>query len=43
MIVLEFKVQGKTTQYAAMDEAIRTAQICIELGRGGVLAPAPPN
>ncbi|MCG5061930.1 MAG: transposase [Limnoraphis sp. WC205] len=26
MIVLEFKVQGKTTQYAALDEAIRTAQ-----------------
>jgi putative transposase len=26
MIVLEFKVQGKTTQYAAIDEAIRTAQ-----------------
>jgi putative transposase len=26
MIVVEFKVQGKTTQYAAIDEAIRTAQ-----------------
>ncbi len=26
MIVLEFKAQGKTTQYAAIDEAIRTAQ-----------------
>jgi putative transposase len=26
MIVLEFKGQGKTTQYAAIDEAIRTAQ-----------------
>jgi putative transposase len=26
MIVLEFKVQGKTTQYTAIDEAIRTAQ-----------------
>jgi len=26
MIVLEFKVKGKTTQYAAIDEAIRTAQ-----------------
>lgn len=26
MIVLEFKVQGKTTQYAAIDEAIRTTQ-----------------
>jgi putative transposase len=26
MIVLEFKAQGKTTQYAAVDEAIRTAQ-----------------
>lgn len=26
MIVLEFKLQGKTTQYAAIDEAIRTAQ-----------------
>jgi putative transposase len=26
MIVLEFKRQGKTTQYAAIDEAIRTAQ-----------------
>ncbi len=25
-IVLEFKVKGKTTQYAAIDEAIRTAQ-----------------
>ena len=26
MVVLEFKAQGKTTQYAAIDEAIRTAQ-----------------
>jgi putative transposase len=26
MIVLEFKVKGKTTQYAAINEAIRTAQ-----------------
>jgi putative transposase len=26
MIVLEFKAQGKTTQYTAIDEAIRTAQ-----------------
>jgi len=26
MIVLEFKAQGKTTQYAAIDEAIKTAQ-----------------
>lgn len=26
MIVLEFKAQGKTTQYSAIDEAIRTAQ-----------------
>ncbi|MGI2905054.1 RNA-guided endonuclease InsQ/TnpB family protein [Tolypothrix sp. VBCCA 56010] len=26
MIVLEFKAEGKTTQYAAIDEAIRTAQ-----------------
>jgi putative transposase len=26
MIALEFKAQGKTTQYAAIDEAIRTAQ-----------------
>jgi hypothetical protein len=26
MIVLEFKAQGKTTQYKAIDEAIRTAQ-----------------
>ncbi len=26
MIVLEFKVQGKTTQYKSVDEAIRTAQ-----------------
>ncbi len=26
MIVLEFKARGKTTQYAAIDEAIRTAQ-----------------
>ena len=26
MIVLEFKVQGKTTQYTAIDEAIRTTQ-----------------
>ncbi|AHJ26614.1 transposase [Nodularia spumigena CS-584] len=26
MIVLEFKLRGKTTQYAAIDEAIRTAQ-----------------
>jgi putative transposase len=26
MIVLEFKAQGKTTQYRAIDEAIRTAQ-----------------
>ncbi|HEY9613580.1 transposase [Allocoleopsis sp.] len=26
MIVLEFKVKGKTTQYTAIDEAIRTAQ-----------------
>ncbi|MGA9379446.1 MAG: transposase, partial [Phormidium sp.] len=26
MIVLEFKAQGKTTQYNAIDEAIRTAQ-----------------
>ncbi|MFB2893777.1 RNA-guided endonuclease InsQ/TnpB family protein [Aerosakkonemataceae cyanobacterium BLCC-F50] len=26
MIALEFKVEGKTTQYAAIDEAIRTAQ-----------------
>jgi Transposase and inactivated derivatives len=26
MIVLEFKVKGKTTQYAAIGEAIRTAQ-----------------
>ncbi len=26
MIVLEFKAKGKTTQYAAIDEAIRTAQ-----------------
>ncbi len=26
MIVLEFKVKGKTTQYAAVDEAIKTAQ-----------------
>src|SRR4028118_559918 len=26
MIVLEFKVKGKTTQYSAIDEAIKTAQ-----------------
>jgi putative transposase len=26
MIVLEFKAKGKTTQYAAIDEAIKTAQ-----------------
>ena len=26
MIVLEFKAKGKTTQYAAIDEAILTAQ-----------------
>jgi putative transposase len=26
MIVLEFKAQGETTQYHAVDEAIRTAQ-----------------
>jgi putative transposase len=26
MIVLEFKAQGKTTQYSAIDEAIKTAQ-----------------
>jgi putative transposase len=26
MIVLEFKAKGKTTQYSAIDEAIRTAQ-----------------
>ncbi|MEW6496098.1 MAG: transposase [Cyanobacteriota bacterium] len=26
MLVLEFKAQGKTTQYAAVDEAIRTTQ-----------------
>ncbi|GET43764.1 RNA-guided endonuclease InsQ/TnpB family protein [Microseira wollei] len=26
MIVLEFKAKGKTTQYAAIDEAVRTAQ-----------------
>jgi putative transposase len=26
MLILEFKVKGKTTQYAAVDEAIRTAQ-----------------
>ncbi|WP_347339503.1 hypothetical protein, partial [Planktothrix sp. FACHB-1355] len=26
MIVLEFKAQGKTTQYNAVDEAMRTAQ-----------------
>jgi putative transposase len=26
MLVLEFKAKGKTTQYAAIDEAIRTAQ-----------------
>ncbi|MBD2499510.1 transposase, partial [Anabaena azotica FACHB-119] len=26
MIVLEFKVKGKTTQYAAIDEAMRTCQ-----------------
>jgi putative transposase len=26
MIVLEFKAQGKTTQYTAIDEAIKTAQ-----------------
>lgn len=26
MIVLEFKAKGKTTQYAAIDEAIRTTQ-----------------
>lgn len=26
MIVLEFKAEGKTTQYSAIDEAIRTAQ-----------------
>ncbi|MEC4891497.1 MAG: transposase [Oscillatoria sp. PMC 1051.18] len=26
MIVLEFKAQGQTTQYAAIDEAIRTSQ-----------------
>ncbi|HEY9853561.1 MAG TPA: transposase [Leptolyngbyaceae cyanobacterium] len=26
MIVLEFKAKGKTTQYAAIDEALRTAQ-----------------
>src|SRR5918997_1003267 len=26
MIVLEFKAQGKTTQYSAVDEAIKTAQ-----------------
>jgi len=26
MIVLEFKAEGKTTQYAAIDEAIRTSQ-----------------
>ena len=26
MFVLEFKAKGKTTQYAAVDEAIRTAQ-----------------
>ena len=26
MFVLEFKAKGKTTQYSAIDEAIRTAQ-----------------
>ncbi|BAI91265.1 putative transposase [Limnospira platensis NIES-39] len=26
MIVLEFKAKGKSTQYSAIDEAIRTAQ-----------------
>jgi putative transposase len=26
MIVLEFKAKGKTSQYAAIDEAIKTAQ-----------------
>ena len=26
MIVLEFKAKGKTTQYAAINQAIRTAQ-----------------
>lgn len=26
MIVLEFKAKGKTTQYTAINEAIRTAQ-----------------
>jgi putative transposase len=26
MIVFEFKAKGKTTQYKAIDEAIRTAQ-----------------
>lgn len=26
MIVLEFKAKGKTTQYSAINEAIRTAQ-----------------
>ncbi|MEM7726761.1 MAG: RNA-guided endonuclease TnpB family protein, partial [Cyanobacteria bacterium P01_A01_bin.45] len=26
MIVLEFKAKGKTTQYAGIDEAIKTAQ-----------------
>ena len=26
MLVLEFKAKGKTTQYAAIDEAIKTAQ-----------------
>jgi putative transposase len=35
MIVLEFKAKGKTTQYGAIDEAIRTAQFvrnkCIRL------------
>jgi putative transposase len=26
MLVLEFKAKGKTTQYTAIDQAIRTAQ-----------------
>jgi putative transposase len=36
MSVFEFKAKGKTTQYAAIDEAIRTAQFvrnkCIRYG-----------
>ncbi|GET35850.1 putative transposase [Microseira wollei NIES-4236] len=30
MLVLEFKAKGKTTQYAAVDEAIKTDRLSVK-------------